>query len=84
MNARHRRTLLAIFASPPPATIAWRDVEALLVALGADRQHRAGSRIAFELNGRTLHMHVPHPANEIGRKTIRDVKDFLDAAGVTP
>ncbi len=36
MNAWHRKTLEAIFARPERADIAWRDVESLLVALGAE------------------------------------------------
>ena len=84
MNSRHRRTLEAIFAEPTPATIEWKDAEALLRALGADVQEREGSRIRIALNSARAVFHRPHPRNEIGRLTIRDLREFLKNAGVQP
>jgi len=46
MNKRHRRTLNAIFSQPISGNIKWRDVEALLKALGAIISERTGSRVA--------------------------------------
>jgi hypothetical protein len=43
MNAKHRRTLEAIFARPVPSDIRWAAIEALLVALGAERSEGRGS-----------------------------------------
>lgn len=34
VNARHRKTLAAIFAKPTPASIVFADIEALIEALG--------------------------------------------------
>jgi hypothetical protein len=36
VNSRHRRTLGRIFAEPTPADLRWRDIEALMGALGAE------------------------------------------------
>jgi hypothetical protein len=49
MNRKHARTLAAVFARPVSANIHWRDIEALLTALGADIEEREGSRIAIIL-----------------------------------
>jgi len=35
MNKRQRETLDRIFQTPAPASLAWRDVEALFLAVGA-------------------------------------------------
>jgi hypothetical protein len=35
MHSRHRKTLEAIFATPVPATLEWRKIENLFLALGA-------------------------------------------------
>jgi hypothetical protein len=43
MKAAHRQTLDKIFANPVSASIKWRDVEALLVALGAEVSEGSGS-----------------------------------------
>jgi len=44
MNSRHRRTLGRIFAEPTPADLRWRDIDALLRAVGAEVSEGAGSR----------------------------------------
>jgi len=44
-TGKHRSTLEAIFADPVRAGIAWRDIEALLVACGAEVGEGNGSRI---------------------------------------
>ena len=36
MNARHRKTLEATYERPERADLAWREIEALLLALGAE------------------------------------------------
>lgn len=32
MNNRHRKTLTLVFAEPVPRTLAWADIEAMLIA----------------------------------------------------
>jgi hypothetical protein len=82
MNARHAATLEQIFIVPVPASLPWRDVEALFQYLGADIQEREGSRIAVELNGIVSVFHRPHPHKETKRYMVRKVREFLEAAGV--
>ena len=49
LQRKHQRTLGRIFANPAPANIAWKDIEALIVAAGGTLEQREGSRVAFEL-----------------------------------
>lgn len=84
MRTRHRRTLEAIFADPVSGTIAWRDIESLLEALGAETSEGSGSRVRFTINGMTLFVHRPHPQPETKKYVIRNVRDFLTSLGVTP
>jgi len=85
MNPKHRKTLEAIFADPVRTNIHYRDLESLFVALGGEvYPNRRGSRVAVVLNEQRYSYHRPHPENEIGRKTVGDVRDFLTAAGVAP
>ena len=83
MNRRHRRTLEAIFAHPPGA-VRWRDVEFMLKGLGGIVSERAGSRVAILLNARVAVFHRPHPGPEMSRGAVRDLRRFLENAGVTP
>ena len=42
MNSRHRKTLDALYERPERADIAWREIEVLLLALGAEVSEGAG------------------------------------------
>ncbi len=59
MNKAQRRTLEAIFSQPVPATLEWRRIESLFVALGAQIIEGDGSRVRFLLNGVIATFHSP-------------------------
>lgn len=84
MNRKHGATLAAIFATPTPANIRWREIESLFAALGADIKEGAGSRVSVRLNNVAATFHRPHPQPDASRATARDVRDFLEQAGVKP
>jgi hypothetical protein len=84
MKASYQRTLAAIFASPTPTNLAWRQIEALFTALGAQVIEGRGSRVRFELNGVIGTFHRPHPQKEAKPYQVRDARDFLTQAGVKP
>jgi hypothetical protein len=85
MNAKQRKTLAAIFTDPLRVDIRYQDLEAMFSALGGDvYPSRQGSRVAVVLNGVKYSYRRPHPENEIGRKTVKDVRDFLTAVGIEP
>jgi hypothetical protein len=82
MNKRQRRTLEAIFTRPVPQDIRWVEIESLIRALGGDVEERHGSRVALKLNGMRAVFHRPHPRPETDRNAVRDLKDFLERAGI--
>ncbi|MCE2415984.1 type II toxin-antitoxin system HicA family toxin [Candidatus Poribacteria bacterium] len=84
MNKRHERTLNAIFRTPIPATLKWRQIESLLMACGAKSVEGRGSRVRFELNGVTATFHHPHKQKEARSYQVRDVRHFLEEAGIIP
>lgn len=84
MKAAHQRTLTAIFSSPTPTSLAWREIENLFVALGAQVIEGRGSRVRFELNGVIGTFHRPHPHKEAKPYQVRDARTFLTQAGVQP
>jgi hypothetical protein len=47
MEAKHCKTLQAIFDDPVKTNIPWEDIEALFLSLGAEREEGSGSRIRF-------------------------------------
>jgi hypothetical protein len=76
--------MLSIFSLPVPATLEWRKIESLFVALGAQRIEGNGSRVRFELNGIIGTFHRPHPAKEAKPYQVKDARAFLENAGVKP
>ncbi len=84
MNKRHQRTLEVIFETPVPATLEWRQIEALFIALGARIIEGRGSRVRFELNGVIATFHRPHPQKEAKPYQVRDARRFLEQAGIKP
>jgi hypothetical protein len=83
MNKRHRSTLDAIFAQPISGNIKWRNVESLLKTLGAVLTERAGSRVSVSLNDHIVVFHRPHPSPNMDKGAIRDLRRFLQSAGIT-
>jgi len=84
VNSKHRKTLEAIFADPVRSNIPWDDIEALLVAMGAERYEGNGSRIRFLLNGAKATFHRPHPRKETDRGAVVSVRRFIEAGGQAP
>jgi hypothetical protein len=84
LSSTHRTTLSQVFEDPPRAAVAWRDVEALLIACGAERSEGSGSRARFALNGVRAVFHRPHPKKEIDKGALKSVRRFLMEAGIQP
>ena len=84
MNRAHQKTLAAIYGEPTPATLEWRKIESLLMALGAQVVEGSGSRVAFVLHGKRADFHRPHPGKEAKRYQVRAMREFLASVGVTP
>ena len=82
MRRKHRRTLAAIFESPTRSGIRWEDIESLLLALGAELEERAGSRVTFHLGGSVGHFHRPHPQPDVTKVTVGSIRRFLGKAGI--
>jgi hypothetical protein len=59
MNSKHVRTLRAVFADPVSRTIAWSDLEALLLAAGAVLVEGTGSRVKFRRGTLVAAFHRP-------------------------
>jgi len=73
-----------VFSDRVSPTIRWSDIEALLVAAGAETIEGAGSSATFSCRGIIASFHRPHPAKEAKRYQVRDAREFLTKIGVTP
>jgi hypothetical protein len=84
MNSRHRKTLQAVFREPVSGSIAWTDIEALLVACGGKIVEGSGSRVRFEKDKVIGYFHRPHPAKEARKYQVKDAREFLTKIGMVP
>jgi hypothetical protein len=51
-----------VFADPVSSSIKWREIETMLIVLGAEMSEGSGSRVRFTIAGQTLFLHRPHPS----------------------
>ena len=84
MNQKHQKTISSIFAKPIRSGIVWTDIEAMLIALGAEITEGCGSRVRIALNGRKAVFHRPHPRKETDKGAVASMRRFLQEAGVKP
>ena len=84
MNAKHRKTLVAVFARPTLASIPFGEVEALFKGLGGTVVEREGSRIKIELKGEQWRCHRPHPGKEAKRYQVEEARELLERVGMQP
>ena len=84
MKAKHKRTLQTIFTDPINGNLEFRHIEALFLALGAEKTEREGSAVSFTLNNIRVDFHRPHPDKAALRYRVKDARNFLQLAGVKP
>ncbi len=84
MQTKHRKTLEAVFGDPVRSGIAWKDIETMLSAYGAELSQGSGSRVRIALNGVRAVFHRPHPHKETDRGAVKSMRRFLTEAGVKP
>jgi hypothetical protein len=84
VNAKHRKTLQAIFAKPTSASIVFSHMEALIVALGGSVAEREGSRVRISLLGENWYCHRPHPGKEAKRYQVEEARELFERVGVKP
>ena len=82
MNKKHQKTLRQIFHRPVQAGIVWKDIEALLYAVGAEITEGNGSRVRIALNGIRAVFHRPHPKKETDKGAVVSMRRFLKEANI--
>ncbi len=84
MNAKHRKTLQAIFARPTSPPVVFSDIESSVVDLGGSVTEREGSRVKITLQGEQWHCHRPHPGKEAKRYQVEEARELLERVAIRP
>ena len=84
MNGTQRKTLERVLADPVNGNIEWARVESMLKGAGCRVVEGAGSSVTFELDGRRMTLHRPHPRKEALRYRVLAVREFIERTGIRP
>ena len=84
MKRKRQRVIDLIFSRPTSANIQWRDIEALLIELGAQVEERAGSRVSVFLFEEVRVFHRPHPSPDTDKGAVASIRKWLEQHGVEP
>lgn len=84
MNSKQAKTLKSVFADPVTASLEWKAIENLLIAVGCRVIEGNGSRVRFEKDGVVIGFHRPHPGKEAKYHHVRDAREFLTKIGIKP
>lgn len=84
MKRKHEKTLALIFLKPVSGNVKWKDIEQLLIELGAEIIEGEGSRIGVRLFDERRVFHRPHPSPDTDKGAITSVRNWLETNGVKP
>ena len=84
MNARHRKTLQAVFAKSTAANVLFSSIESLFVALGGSVLEREGSRVRISFGDEHWHCHRPHPGKEARRYQVEEARELSQRLEIKP
>jgi hypothetical protein len=83
MGHRHESLLHTILEGPVSGNVHWRDVEAMLVHLGARVEPHHGASFRMVLNGTEGFLHRPHNSQTCSKQELRHLREYLVSAGVS-
>jgi hypothetical protein len=84
MSHKHVSLIRAIFRDPISGNIHWREIESLLHYLGANVEPIHGARYRVLLNDVEGVLHHPHHSNVCAKQDIKNLRQYLASAQVTP
>jgi hypothetical protein len=84
MKRKSQKTLALLFTRPVPGSIKWREIESLLIDLGAKISEREGSRVGVVLFDEVRVFHRPHPSPDTDKGAVESIRRWLTENGVQP
>ena len=84
MSHKHEHLIQSIFRDPISGNIHWREAESLLHHLGAEIELLSGARLRVKLNGYEDVLHRPHQGATLDLSAVKNLREYLARARVTP
>ena len=82
LSKKHTKILNDIFHDPVRSDVAWKDIEALIIALGGELFEGRGSRVRIYLNGIRAVFHRSHLQRVTDKGALKSMRRFLREAGI--
>ena len=83
MSKKHQKVLDSIYSDHPSSNIHWREIESLMLHLGAEIREGTGATTVIILNGQEFPVHHGKHNATIGKSTLHQLKKFLISVGIT-
>ncbi len=83
MSKKHKKVLSAIFSDHPSSNLHWHEVESLLSHLGVEFREGTGASLVACFNGIEFLMHRGHHNSTMSKKSLHQLRKFLESAGIT-
>ena len=82
MSKKHQKVLSAIFSDHLSSNIHWKEIESLLIHLGAEFREGTGASFVATLNNIEFTMHRSHQNATMSKKSLHLLRKFLQSANV--
>ena len=82
MSKKHDKILSSLYSNKMSGNIHWKEVESLLLHLGADLTETRGATVTVKINGQFFTLHRPHHGSTMNKNELHHLRDFLTAAGL--
>ena len=82
MSKKHQKVLSSIFSDHLSSNIHWKEIESLLIHLGAEFREGSGASLVITLNGAEFSMHRGHHNSTMTKKSLHQLKKFLQSVNI--
>ena len=82
MSKKHDKILQSLFSTQLSGNIHWKEIEALLIHLGAELVEGRGATVIVKLNDHEFTLHRPHHGATMSKNELHHLRNFLSAAGI--
>ena len=82
MSKKHDKILQSLFSTQMSGNIHWKEIEALLIHLGAELVEGRGATVVVKLNDHEFTLHRPHHGATMSKNELHHLRNFLGAAGI--
>ena len=82
MSKKHDKILQSLFSTQMSGNIHWKEIEALLIHLGAEMVEGRGATVVVKLNDHEFTLHRPHHGATMSKNELHHLRNFLGAAGI--